>query len=88
MPDPDKPLTHAELKSMKWLHGLDGLAELMGEEFVAPLRLRGRPKKDDKKVSLHLRVDKEIADRFRASGRGWQTRINALLLAAMEQGQV
>lgn len=86
--DPDKPLTSKEFKSMKWKHGLDGLAELVGEEFVAPLRLRGRPKKKDKKVSLHLRVDKDIADKFRATGKGWQTRLNAVLHNAIDQGML
>ncbi|MEK6747257.1 MAG: BrnA antitoxin family protein [Pseudomonadota bacterium] len=69
-------------------HGLDGLAELVGEEFVAPLRLRGRPKKKDKKVSLHLRIDKEIADKFRATGKGWQTRLNTVLHNAIDQGML
>jgi uncharacterized protein (DUF4415 family) len=39
----------------------------------------GRPAKEDKKVSVHLRIDPEVRDAFRASGAGWQTRINALL---------
>lgn len=67
-------------------HGIDGLAELVGEEFVAPLRSRGRPKKANKKVSLHLRIDKDIADKFRATGKGWQTRLNAVLHNAIDQG--
>lgn len=87
-PDPDKPLTEAEFKNMKTLYGLDGLAEIMGEEFVAPLRLRGRPRKENKKVSLHLLVDFDIADKFRSTGKGWQTRLNSLLRNAVEQGLV
>ncbi len=39
--DPDKPLTYAEFKRMKKVYGLDGLASIIGEEAVAPLRQRG-----------------------------------------------
>ena len=44
---------------------------------------RGRPRKEveDKKVSIHLRVDPDVAAAFRASGKGWQTRANAILKA-------
>jgi uncharacterized protein (DUF4415 family) len=51
---------------------------------------RGRPRKEkeNKKVSLHLMVDFDIADTFRKTGRGWQTRLNALLRNAIEQGLV
>lgn len=83
----DAPEMSAEwFKNAKY--GLDGLAEIIGEEFVAPLRLRGRPIKEDKKISLHLRVDKEIADKFRATGKGWQTRLNAVLHTAIDQGMI
>lgn len=85
---PDKPLTEDEFRSMKKYYGLDGLAQIIGEEAVAPLRRRGRPKKIDKKVSLHLRVDKEIADTFRAIGKGWQTRMNEVLHQAIEKGMI
>ncbi len=39
----------------------------------------GRPAKEHKKISVHLRIDPEVRDAFRKSGAGWQTRINALL---------
>jgi uncharacterized protein (DUF4415 family) len=31
------------------------------------------------RVSIHLRVEPEVYEAWRASGAGWQTRINALL---------
>ncbi|GEM_PF-3452237 len=51
---------------------------------------RGRPRKPekDKKVSLHLRVDPEVAIKFRSLGKGWQTQLNATLVAAIKQGQI
>jgi len=48
----------------------------------------GRPKKEDKKVSVHLRLDPDVRDAFRRSGAGWQTRMNAILRAAMEEQRV
>ena len=40
---------------------------------------RGRPKSDSPKHALTIRMDRDIVQQFRASGRGWQTRINAAL---------
>lgn len=88
MPNPDKPLTAAEFKSMKWVHGLDGLASIIGEENVAPLRLRGRPKVAAPKASVNIRIDEDVLSVFRKTGKGWQTRLNSLLREAVEQGLV
>ncbi len=43
------------------------------------VRRIGRPLKADPKVSVTLRLDRDVIDRFRSKGRGWQTRINAAL---------
>jgi len=40
---------------------------------------RGRPPLDAPKQLVSLRLDQEVIDRFRATGRGWQSRINAVL---------
>jgi uncharacterized protein (DUF4415 family) len=37
---------------------------------------------------LSMRVDVEVLTRLRASGKGWQTRVNALLKEAVEQGRL
>src|SRR5947209_8368275 len=45
-----------------------------------PLNLpgrRGRPPADNPKRQVTLRLDPDVVDRFRATGRGWQSRINA-----------
>ncbi|MBO0755507.1 MAG: BrnA antitoxin family protein [Bradyrhizobiaceae bacterium] len=39
----------------------------------------GRPKSDDPKQPVKLRLDTDVIAHFRAGGRGWQTRINAAL---------
>jgi uncharacterized protein (DUF4415 family) len=43
------------------------------------VRRMGRPPKADRKVSITLRLDREVIERFKSTGRGWQTRINAAL---------
>ncbi len=40
---------------------------------------RGRPRKAVRKAALNMRVDADILAAFRATGRGWQTRINEAL---------
>jgi uncharacterized protein (DUF4415 family) len=39
----------------------------------------GRPLKADPKVSVTLRFDRDVIERFRSKGPGWQSRINAVL---------
>jgi len=51
--------------------------ELM--ERMKPFKARGRPRVEHPKVQLSMRYDADIIDAFRASGDGWQTRINAAL---------
>jgi uncharacterized protein (DUF4415 family) len=54
-----------------------------GEDIPAHIRAafpktRGRPKGSDKQM-VSLRLDKDILERFRATGPGWQSRINDAL---------
>jgi uncharacterized protein (DUF4415 family) len=40
---------------------------------------RGRPKSAMPKKLVSLRLDQDVVDRFRATGPGWQSRINETL---------
>ena len=40
---------------------------------------RGRPPLDEPKRLVSLRLDATVVEGFRATGRGWQSRINAVL---------
>jgi uncharacterized protein (DUF4415 family) len=42
-------------------------------------RPRGRPKKPDAKVHIHLRLSPQVLGYFRSTGAGWQTRIDEVL---------
>ena len=48
---------------------------------AAPVR-RGRPPMARPKVSTTIRLDADVLEKFRATGPGWQSRINAVLKAA------
>ena len=39
----------------------------------------GRPLSADPKVPVSLRLDREVVEKFRATGPGWQSRINEAL---------
>lgn len=39
----------------------------------------GRPKAENPKVAVSLRLDQDVVARFKASGPGWQTRMNSAL---------
>ena len=39
------------------------------------------------KTDLHMRIDRDVLDFFRKTGRGYQTRINAVLRSYVEQAR-
>lgn len=54
------------------------------EAALAARRARGGRPRGSNKEQVALRIDKDVLDRFRADGPGWQTRINAALRRATE----
>ena len=46
----------------------------------------GRPKADAPKRSVHLRLSPDVLAHFRATGKGWQTRIDEALRKAAKLG--
>ena len=56
------------------------LPELFGTQAAkAMLKPRGRPHADVVKDRITIRLSPEVTAAFRASGNGWQTRIDAAL---------
>ena len=43
----------------------------------------GRPASENPKKQVTLRLDPDVVERFRATGKGWQSRINAELRKAL-----
>ena len=46
---------------------------------------RGRPPSESVKQFIGLRVDADVLDAFKATGRGWQTRMNAALRCYLKE---
>ena len=58
--------------------------EVVPNIVAAYLRRRGRPPEGDaSKVQVTLRLDPAVIAHFKASGEGWQTRINQTLAKAI-----
>lgn len=48
-------------------------------EYAEAIRQRGRPKSATTKVAVKLRLDPDLLAVIKATGPGWQTRINQIL---------
>jgi len=55
---------------------------------LQPLRSAGRPKAETPKVPMTMRVDADVLEAIRASGAGWQTRVNDVLRDAVRRGKL
>ncbi|MDM7955120.1 BrnA antitoxin family protein [Blastomonas sp.] len=60
----------------------------IGGKLIRPadgtLTKPGRPKSDNPKQQVTLRLDSAVLEGFRATGPGWQSRINAELRKALK----
>lgn len=75
--DPDSRELDAE-----WFAKAKPASEVLPPEMYAALvakRPRGRPKADETKVFTAIRLDADLLETFKATGKGWQTRVNAAL---------
>ncbi len=56
------------------------LPELFGLQDAAEMvKPRGRPKAVATKTRVNMRLDADILEAFKATGQGWQTRVNMAL---------
>ncbi len=53
--------------------------EVSDAEFALMKRRAGRPLGSGTKTQITLRVDTDVVEAFKATGAGWQTRINEIL---------
>ena len=55
-------------------------------DSIVPLRsVRGRPKLENKKQLLSVRYSAEVVEFFRATGEGWQARMDSVLRQYVNQ---
>lgn len=57
-------------------------AEVFPDLAESIRRARGRPPVDTPKQQISLRLDPDVIEKFKATGKGWQGRINDVLKAA------
>lgn len=73
----------------EWTPEAFGRAEIRhGERVMRPasgtITKRGRPRLEQPKKQVTLRLDQDVIERLRADGPGWQSRINEILKKAVE----
>jgi uncharacterized protein (DUF4415 family) len=51
------------------------------------IRKGGRPKSDNPKEAVNIRLDADLVAHYRATGPGWQSRINSALRKAARLSQ-
>ncbi len=74
-PDDAPELTADYFQKADWFHG-DTLVR----------RAPGRPKAEVTKEQINVRIDPDVLARLREGGRGWKSRINAILREALGLG--
>lgn len=74
----DNPeMTEAELAELR------PFREVFPDLAASIDRKLGRPKADNPKKAISLRLDAEVIERFKAGGEGWQSRMNEALRKAV-----
>lgn len=69
----DEDITHARPASV-------ALPRIFSTEIAqAMLKPRGRPRAEYPKERINIRLSHEVVEHFKATGDGWQTRIDAAL---------
>jgi uncharacterized protein (DUF4415 family) len=75
--DPDNPeWTEEDFKKAR------PFAEVLPDLYESIQRSRGRPPVDNPRKHVSLRLDADVLEHFKATGKGWQTRINEALRKA------
>lgn len=85
----DKPMTDAELSEAKFVKATDVLPAAFFEaaEELREVKRMGRPPMAEPKEATNIRYNKRLIAAFRATGKGWQTRMNdALMEWAIQHG--
>jgi uncharacterized protein (DUF4415 family) len=52
---------------------------------LATKRARGRPKAEETKVFTAIRLDADVLETFKGTGKGWQTRVNSALRQYLDE---
>ncbi len=78
-PDEAPELDEAFFEKAQWRIGDRAVSKERGREAARQRVRRGRPRKANPKVQVSIRYSAEVIAHFRATGRGWQTRMDEAL---------
>jgi len=87
-PEEDAAITAAAMSDPDALPVTDEEWEAARPFMRIGARPVGRPPAENPKQSTTIRLDADVMGAFKALGRGWQTRINAVLREAVAAGRV
>ena len=85
-PDDAPELTDDFFEQGEWKIGEQAVSAQEGAAVLRKALARGRPKAESTKLALTVRYDVEVVEAFKATGKGWPTRINAALREAVAHG--
>ncbi|MGM5025101.1 BrnA antitoxin family protein [Tardiphaga sp. 862_B3_N4_1] len=64
-------------------------AEELPPDILAQFKNKpGRPRVENPKVPVKIRLDDDVVTALRATGPGWQTRINDMLKSRIKRGKI
>ena len=78
-PDDAPELTDEFFAKGRWFTNGNEVSRAAGEIAMRAETKRGRPKSSRTKQALTVRYDAEVIAAFKATGAGWQTRMNDAL---------
>lgn len=78
-PDDAPALTDDFFQRGAWRIGDTPVTSQAGSQALRQTLKRGRPPSDNHKLSVTVRYDAEVISAFKATGKGWQTRMNDAL---------
>jgi uncharacterized protein (DUF4415 family) len=78
-PDDAPELTDDFFEQGEWKIDAQPVSAQEGATALHKALSRGRPKAESTKLALTIRYDAEVVEAFKATGKGWQTRMNAAL---------
>ncbi|MDP1652156.1 MAG: BrnA antitoxin family protein [Rhodocyclaceae bacterium] len=78
-PDDAPELTDEDFARGTWQIGDKVVSREEAQTAARELIRRGRPPLTSPKLALTVRYDADVVAAFKATGRGWQTRMNAAL---------
>lgn len=82
-PDDAPDMSSVDPDLATWKIGKRVVTPKEGEVAMAKQMARGRPKSNSPKTAVKLRLDADVLAALRATGDGWQTRINETLRASL-----